>query len=652
MRIFSIGRKSISYRRVRHSRTDIGPQRPNAEGFRAFPGGLKKRFLVIYYSIFVEKPPPDAARYRPFATGLNDLRLALPVIKTGFDPFGWNMLTEDAAESQSPVLSGRQSYRVLLYSRDELISFSLQNFFKDSEIAVLTAETPEDGLNLLEDEKPDVVITELCSGPDIALRFRQQIRRVNENIPVLFMTPLFYWSDIRMLDRIVEDPHSYYIPDNADRKFMVAKLSQVVSASQSEDALRHLKSRIARNWFLASLLQQAMLPPWVYFGQSYEFSCFYRPFTKVSGDLFEWLPLDEDRALFIFGDVSGHGTHSALAMTAVQSFLKQIILRDRERATHPCLIATDINDFFCNHLHNIVYMSTLIAYIDFKNNHLCYQNAGYMDLLCVDAATGEVKDINPEKRGSLPLGMVKDSVYTNDDNVEYHFSDSSAFLFFSDGLVDLSKDREGETYMDMEMCTRLASLLVSDAQKEEKSIAIPFRIYNSLEQFGYNFPQDDISLALIRKPLHLEREYVFSCRVPTDKMAIDDICERASGFVQKFYGDEDLSVKTDLLLEEYLVNVTQHGLSEYEKLNEYIAIKLCAYERELKLIVWDHGKEWNGFSLRHEKADEELSKLNDDLAESGRGIPIMTKIATQISRRRYSGLNESIFIIPVAQENK
>lgn len=159
-------------------------------------------------------------------------------------------------------------------------------------------------------------------------------------------------------------------------------------------------------------------------------------------------------------------------------------------------------------------------------------------------------------------------------------------------------------------------------------------------------------MILIRKPLNLEREYVFSCRVPTDKNAIDAICENASGFVSRFYGDESLAVKTELLLEEYLVNVTQHGLGEYEKLNEYIAVKLCAYEYELKLIVWDHGKEWNGFSLRQENADSELNKLNDDLAESGRGIPIMTKIATQISRRRYSGLNESIFIIPVATESE
>ena len=560
------------------------------------------------------------------------------------------MLTGDTHEPAMPA--GNQNCRVLLYSRDELIRFSIRNFFTDSNIGIIVADTPEDGIDKLREYKPAAVITEICSGTESGIRFRRQIRRVSEQVPILFMTPIFFWSDVRLLDRIVEDPHSYYIPENADRKFMVAKLSQVINSSQAEDSLRHLKSRIARNWFLASLLQQAMLPPWVYFSSSYEFSCFYRPYTKVSGDLFEWLPLDDDRALFIFGDVSGHGTHSALAMTAVQSFLKQIILRDRERATRPCLIATDINEFFCNHLHNIVYMSTLIAYIDFKNNNLRYQNAGYMDLICVDGDTGEIKDINPEKRGSLPLGMVKGSVYTNEDNVEYHFSDSTVFLFCSDGLVDLAKDRDGETYMDMDMFKKLASILVMDARKEEKSIAIPFRCYHQLEQFGYTYPQDDLSLVLIRKPLNIEREYIFSCRVPTEKNAIDEICQKASGFVSRFYSDEELAVKTELLMEEYLVNVIQHGLSEYEKLNEYIAVKICAYEYELKLIIWDHGKEWNGFSLRPEAANEKLDELNDHMASSGRGLPIMAKIAAQISRQRYSGLNESIFLIPVSDNKK
>lgn len=540
-----------------------------------------------------------------------------------------------------------QHYRVLLVSHTPLLQFSLSNFFKDTDISITAAGSSAEALEYMQRETFDAIIFEIGSDGDGSLQFRKNVRLSDIKIPILFMTPLFYWSDVKLLDRIVEDPHSYYIPENADRKFMTAKLQQVIHACQAENSLKSLQNTISRNWFLAGVLQQAMLPPWVYFGGNYEFSCFYRPFTQVSGDLFEWLPLGEDEALFIFGDISGHGTHSALAMTAVQSFLKQIILLDKEKARHPDLIAADINDFFCTHLHNIVHMSTLIAYIDFKNNYLCYQNAGYMDMLCLDAETGQYQDINPEKRGCLPLGMVKSAVYTEEDNVEYRFADSAVFLFASDGLVSLSKDKDGSNHLDLDMCLKLASLLVTDTKKENKSITIPFLAYHSLTQFGYVFPQDDLTMVLIRKPVYPEKEYVFSCRVPADKEAVDEICEKASSFVSKFYEGDEIPTNVELLLGEYLVNVIMHGLNKYEKLNEYIAVKLCAYPDKLKVMVWDHGKEWHGLAMRQSAAEQELERLNDNLAASGRGLPIISMIASQISRQRYCGLNESIFVVPV-----
>ena len=538
-----------------------------------------------------------------------------------------------------------RKYRVLLASQNELIRLSLEKFFEDTEFSLSLVYNRQEALEMIDREDFDVVIANINTKPHEVFLFRDEFRRSHERLPLLVMTPLFNLSDSKLLGHIVEDPHSYYIPENADRKFMLGKLRQVISSYHLINAVERLKGRINRNWIIANQLQQAMLPPWVYFGENYEFSYLYRPFTKISGDLFEWLPLGEDQALFIFGDIAGHGTHSALAMTAVQSFLKQIILLDKEKARHPALIAAEINDFFCTHLRNIVYMSSLIAYIDFKDNYLCYQNAGYVDITCVNADTGEFEDINPENRGSLPLGMVRNTVYTDEDNVEYHFSDSSVFLFASDGLNDLAKNREGTSYLDVSLCRKLSALLVTESQKDNKSVTVPFRVYHQLEQFGYIYPQDDLTMVLIRKSRLHEKDHVFSCRVPADKKAVDEICEAASKFVTEFYDDEVLSVNTELLLEEYLENVVFHGLNEYEKLNDYIAVKICAYEHEIKLIIWDHGREWNGLYMPQEEAEQSLEKLNINLMPHGRGVPIISKIATQISRQRYCGLNESIFII-------
>ena len=559
------------------------------------------------------------------------------------------MLTPDSSDTMKEGLTNR-TWHVLLVSQNEQTTISLDKFLENSDIKEVSVSRREDAVNCLRQNNFDAVIADICQDPDNGMLLRHDVRMMDEKIPILFMTPLFYYSDMGLLDQVVEDPYSYYIPENADAKFMLSKLHQVIHTHDAENSLEHLQTKVTRNWDMAGLLQKAMLPPWVYFSEQYEFSYLYHPFTKVSGDVFEWLPLDENRALFIFGDISGHGTHSALAMTALQSYLSQVIMLDKDRATRPGQIISDINNFLCLHLHNIVYMSTLIAYIDFKDNFIRYQNAGCMDILCVDADTGEAVDINPEKKGSIPPGMIKNAAYSEENNVEYHFSDSSVFLLCSDGLMDLSKDKAGSLYVDMELYRRLASVLLKDAQKEERSIAHPFRCLHSLEQVGYVHPQDDLSMILIRKPLLQEHEYVFSCRVPADKKAADAICKNASDFVTKFYQDDVLAVSTELLLEEYLVNVIMHGLTEYERLNEYIAIKLCAYEHELKLIIWDHGKEWNGMIMPPENAEEILDRQNETLAESGRGIPIISKIASRISRQRYSGLNETIFFIPYHPE--
>ena len=48
--------------------------------------------------------------------------------------------------------SAHQSYRVLLVSANELVRFSLENFFKDSNVAISEALNNEDGEKLLKKE--------------------------------------------------------------------------------------------------------------------------------------------------------------------------------------------------------------------------------------------------------------------------------------------------------------------------------------------------------------------------------------------------------------------------------------------------------------------------------------------------------------------
>ena len=94
-------------------------------------------------------------------------------------------------------------YRVLLVCENALIRFTLQNFFKDSHVTVTAVADDDEGLRIMKKEKFDAVISEICTDADKSLLFRKQIRLLDEKVPILFMTPLFFWTDVRLLDRIV-----------------------------------------------------------------------------------------------------------------------------------------------------------------------------------------------------------------------------------------------------------------------------------------------------------------------------------------------------------------------------------------------------------------------------------------------------------------
>ncbi|MBP5181457.1 MAG: hypothetical protein J6331_00365, partial [Lentisphaeria bacterium] len=120
-------------------------------------------------------------------------------------------------DSSSQGKTGEKISRVLLVSGSELLTFSLENLFTDSSVLLTSVRERRDGLKHFREDVFDAVITDICRDMEEGMLLRRELRSLNKKVPILFMTPPFFWSDVRLLDRLVEDPHSYYIPENADR---------------------------------------------------------------------------------------------------------------------------------------------------------------------------------------------------------------------------------------------------------------------------------------------------------------------------------------------------------------------------------------------------------------------------------------------------
>lgn len=192
-------------------------------------------------------------------------------------------------------------------------------------------------------------------------KFRDMIRNYNKRIPIIFLTSLMDDIDNSLINQIMKDSYSYYLNKNFTRTSLLEKLDQVVRAYQAQNEISQLEKKIESDLELAAQVQTAMLPPWIRFTECYEFSFIYRPLFKISGDLFEWIPIDPQSCLCVFGDISGHGIHSALTMTAVQSILKQMITIHAPDELRPDRILRQLNDFFCEKLNMCSYMTCLSA---------------------------------------------------------------------------------------------------------------------------------------------------------------------------------------------------------------------------------------------------------------------------------------------------
>ncbi|HBJ96388.1 MAG TPA: hypothetical protein DDZ11_08180, partial [Lentisphaeria bacterium] len=221
----------------------------------------------------------------------------------------------------------------------------------------------------------------------------------------------------------------------------------------------------------------------------------------------------------------------------------------------------------------------------------------------------------------------------------------------SDGLIDLTKDSDGNECLPPGLFTKLLREQILNSDAGDNGIwSLPERVYEALANAGYRYQQDDCSILALRKEPRLqEREIVHL--IPANHLHVDDCVQEAVRELNACCHTESASVRLELLLSEFLTNIVKHGFKRDEQSEEIIVLHLiCLPKTGLRITVWDRGSKWD-FHQQEEPGtelspDEKLEQLSDAHAVSGRGIPILQKLAPSIVVHRWSELNETIFKIP------
>ena len=540
----------------------------------------------------------------------------------------------------------RARLKILVVDDERLIRFMMSSILRSAGYEVVEASSATEAVGKLTSESFCAVVTDVLMGDVDGFMLRDAIRERNKAIPVVFLTSLVNEND-GLMKRVMEDFRSYYLSKNATRETILQCVAYVTNAYQIEQDAQRQKVRLEKDMALASLVQRTVLPAWVHVEKGYRYGDFWRPFGKISGDLVEWVPLTPDSCLFVFGDISGHGTHSALAMMAVQVFLKQLTNELNGRRPHPHRVLTELNTFFSSNLANVTYMSCLVAYWDFAKNELVYCNAGHNDIACYRTSTGERIDLNPQKKGGVPVGLLPGTTYTTDDVVRVTFPDDAMFVVYSDGITDLTNDAKGDHFLPEELADQVLSVLAMECGVERDVTEIPTEFYLALKNLGYSYRRDDILAFAIAKTC--DRDTVFAQDVRTDATGVEAVAQAAFAWVRDRFGSEDLAFRVELLLEEHLMNVSSHGVDAAMRHGEHamVIIRKDGDRPQLMVRVLDPGKPWNfAENVKGRDLEAHCDAQNASYAAHGRGMAIKKKLVSEARYRRLPGMNRNIFYVP------
>lgn len=185
------------------------------------------------------------------------------------------------------------------------------------------------------------------------------------------------------------------------------------------------KQRLETQLEVARQVQLELLPPRDPQLEGFDISAYNFPTEEVSGDYYDWVRIYDDQIGIVIADVAGKGVPAALLMAFLRASLRA--------ATHigyaPHISMSKVNYLLWESIERHQFVTAFYGILDATNRTLAYSNAGHNPPLLIDA-NGQT---HFEERGSVPLGMFRDSRY-----YEYYatIEPGQTLILYTDGVTE------------------------------------------------------------------------------------------------------------------------------------------------------------------------------------------------------------------------
>jgi sigma-B regulation protein RsbU (phosphoserine phosphatase) len=200
---------------------------------------------------------------------------------------------------------------------------------------------------------------------------------------------------------------------------MTSSISELIEEQRKSQRLENEIS-IARE------VQEQLFPRSLPSLPGIELAAICRPARTVSGDYYDFIPLDSSRVGIALADISGKGISAALLMASLQAALRSQVMLDGGGGTGG--LVERLNQHLFKNTSDDRYATLFYAVYDTAAKTLTYTNAGHLaPFLIMD---GRVQQLD---EGGTVVGLIEDCTYTQGTA---KVSPGSVLVAFSDGLTE------------------------------------------------------------------------------------------------------------------------------------------------------------------------------------------------------------------------
>jgi sigma-B regulation protein RsbU (phosphoserine phosphatase) len=242
------------------------------------------------------------------------------------------------------------------------------------------------------------------------------------------------------------------------------------------------RDRMQQDLELAAQVQRLFLPVGKPAIAGLEIAGMMQPARSVSGDYYDYIPIDAHTIEIVVADVAGKGVPAALLMSATAAVMQLEANRDRNMLELVGRLDREIRSVSDGER----YVTLLVAEIDARKRKVRYVNCGHNPALLFRAKTGMVTSMDSS---CPPVGMFSERPC---ELASEDLSAGDIMVFYTDGVTEAENPLEEEFGIDRlsAVVRRGASLSAESLMNEIFSNAADFS-----SEGGFH---DDVTILVVK----------------------------------------------------------------------------------------------------------------------------------------------------------